>query len=156
MARLPRLQRDTVITAKGDLPSPTLMRYLQRLIEAIESEFGAIEAAAAAQAAAEAADEAAALAAAAAGDAQTAADAAQTTAEAAQAAVDAIVVPPTGSRTVSTNDSIFSDDYAILADASGGAITLSLYAAAAAINSSVVVTKTDGTANAVNVTNRRG
>ena len=97
-----------------------------------------------------AAQDAADAAQAAADTAATAAANAQTAADNAQAAVDAIEVPPTGSRTVSTTQALTPDDYTIVANASGGAITLTLPAAAAAMNS-IIVTKVDATANAVNV-----
>jgi hypothetical protein len=67
-----------------------------------------------------------------------------------QADVAAIEVPPTGSRTVTTTQALSASDYAILADASAGGITLTLPLAATAENS-IVVTKIDATANPVNI-----
>lgn len=120
-----------------------LQAALDQIAESVNGILAAQEAAEVAQTAADAADTAAAA-------AQAAADNAQTAADNAQAAVDAIVVPPFGSRSVSANTVLTQDDYAILADASGGAITLTLPSAALALGN-IIVTKTDATANAVDI-----
>lgn len=130
--KLPRIPR-------GMMDEPFRV-FWDRVCTDIETQEGTqddlLAAVVAAQAAADAAD--------------AAADAAQTAADAAQATADAIVVPPTGSRTVSANTALTSADYAVLVDASGGAVTITLPAAATAENS-IVITKIDASGNAVNV-----
>lgn len=139
--RLPRLPQGVQFTdpATG-LPTRQGQQWWQRAMEEIEAGVNGVieaqQAAADAQVAAE--------------TAQTAADTAQTAAETAQSAADAIVVPPTNTRSVSTSQALTADDYAILADATAGAITLTLPAAASAMNV-IIVTKTDASVNAVNV-----
>jgi predicted nucleic acid-binding Zn-ribbon protein len=120
-----------------------LQAILDQIVDAVNGVVEAQAAAAAAQTAADAADAAAA-------SAQTAADNAQTAADNAQAAVDAIVVPPTGARTVIASQTLLDTDYQIFADASGGAFTLEL-PLAATMSTPVIVIKTDATANAVDV-----
>lgn len=128
-----------IVDAQGGM-DPVFRIALQAILDQIVD---AVNAVAAAQAAADAAQTAA-------DAADTAAATAQAAAEAAQDAVDAIVVPPTGTRSVSTTQALTADDFAILADASGGAITLTLPSAASAQNA-IVITKTDASANAVNL-----
>jgi hypothetical protein len=82
--------------------------------------------------------------------AQDAADAAQAAADAAQDDIDAISVPPTGSRVITTSGSLSPTDYAVLVDATAGVVTITLHSASTAENT-VLVTKIDGTGNAVNV-----
>lgn len=83
-------------------------------------------------------------------DAQAAADSAQAAADAAQDAVDAIEVPPNGIQDVSSNTVLTPSDVLALVDASGGAVTISL-SNASGYAVPVVITKVDGTGNAVNV-----
>ena len=149
MARfsLPRLNIALpVVTDKG-FPTPAFHRWWQNVVEAIETQENTqddlLAAIIAAQSAADTAAAAAATAATAAADAQAAADAAQATA-------DAITIPPTGSRSVSTNTILTSDDFSVLVDASGGPVTITLFAAAAAQNT-LSVQKVDASANAVDV-----
>jgi hypothetical protein len=126
------------------------MVFWDRACTDIELQEGAQDAAIAAQAAADAAQAAVEVVEAAVVTVAADAAAAQASADAAQAAVDAIVVPPFGSRVVSSNTVLTQDDYAILADASGGAITLTLPSADLALGN-IIVTKTDATANAVDI-----
>lgn len=120
-----------------------LQAILDQIVDAVNGVVEAQAAAAAAQTAADAADAAAAA-------AQTAADSAQTAAEDAQAAVDAIVVPPSGTRTVTVSDNITDADATILADATAGAIILSL-PPAATISTTIRVQKVDASANTVTI-----
>jgi formylmethanofuran:tetrahydromethanopterin formyltransferase len=78
-------------------------------------------------------------------------DEAQAAADAAQAAVDALEgeIPPTGARLVTASDTITTDDYVIIADATAGAIVLTL--PNAATGGEHVVKKIDGSANTVTV-----
>jgi hypothetical protein len=71
---------------------------------------------------------------------------------AAELAIDNLegVVPPTGTRTVTATGDITNDDATILADASGGAITLTL-PPAATVNHQIRVTKIDATGNTVTI-----
>jgi hypothetical protein len=89
--------------------------------------------------------------------AQAAADAAATAAAAAQADADAVeatvaglVIPPTGSRPVTADDTITDADATILADATAGVITLTLPPALTSPGP-FTVKKIDASANAVNV-----
>lgn len=75
---------------------------------------------------------------------------AQEAAEAAQATADAIVVPPTGTRTVSTDTTLTQDDSNVLVDASGGAVTITLLAAVQALTD-ITVKKIDASVNTVDV-----
>jgi len=146
--RLPRWHRNfQLVDPKTGEPTLLGSRWQQSMAETIEAQEtrqdDLLDAIIAAQAAADAADAAASA-------AQTAADAAQAAADNAQATADSIVVPPTGSRTVTTTQGLTADDYIILADASGGAITLTLPLASVAMNL-ITVTKVDPSANAVDV-----
>jgi hypothetical protein len=77
-------------------------------------------------------------------------DEAQAAADAALAAVEAIEVPPSSARTVTASGALTADDYMILADATGGAITLQL-PNANAISTTITVKRIDASGNAVNV-----
>jgi type II secretory pathway pseudopilin PulG len=116
---------------------------LGNIVDAVNGVVEAQAAAAAAQTAADAADAAATA-------AQTAADNAQAAADNAQAAVDAIEVPPSGSRTVTTSQTLLDTDARIFADATGGAITLTL-PLAATMSTPITVIKTDASVNAVDI-----
>lgn len=83
--------------------------------------------------------------------AQQAADDAQAAADAAQATADSIVIPPSGSRTVTTSQALLNDDYVVLAETSGGSIVLSLPNSLASESSTITITKVDGSANTVTV-----
>jgi hypothetical protein len=145
--RLPRLPEKEEIVEATRRPTFKFQRWWQSVVKKLEETIAAIQdtidAVVAAQAAADAAQTAA-------DNANTAAAAAQTAANDAQAAVDAIVVPPVTSRSTSANTATTPDDYTILADASGGAITVTLHSAASALGP-IRIIKTDATGNAVNV-----
>lgn len=139
--RLPRLPKTTQFTdPQTGYPTQQGQLWWQRAMEQIEAGVNGVIAA---QAAAETAQTAAAT-------AQTAADTAQAAADAAQAAVDNIEVPPSGTRTVTASDNILDTDSTILADASGGAIVLSL-PAATSISHPFTVQKIDASANTVTI-----
>lgn len=127
------------VDAQGNLDPVarlSLQAILDQIVDAVDAVTAAQSAAAAAQAAAD--------------TAQTAADTAQTAAEAAQDAVDAIVVPPSTTRSVSTSTALNPDDVTVLVDASGGAVTITL-SSASGYSVPVVIKKTDATANPVNM-----
>jgi hypothetical protein len=153
--RLPRWQRSiAIVDPKTGYPTVEGQRWQQSFAEKIETQetsqddliaqLQAVQAdILAAQAdiiAAQADADAAAIAAA----------AAQAAADAAQATADAIVVPPSGSRTVSADTTLVSDDFSVLVDATAGPVTITLFAAAVAMNT-LSVQKIDASANAVSV-----
>lgn len=139
--RLPRLPDNVqFIDPKTGFPSMKGQRWWQRAMEQIEAGVnGVIEA----QNAADVAQTAAVA-------AQVAADTAQTAADTVAATVAALDIPPTGSVTVTASGSLSASDAAVLADASGGAITLGLPAASSFIGP-ITVTKTDASVNTVTV-----
>lgn len=153
--RLPRLPRAVALIDKDGKPLKIFQQWIQSFADKIETQENTqdelLAAVIAAQAAADAAAAAAAAADAAAATAQTAADDAQVTADAAAAAVAAIEVPPSGSRTVTGSGALLASDSVVLADASGGPMTLDLPLAAAASDYPISVVKTDASANAVTV-----
>lgn len=144
---LPEFDKSVPLTEENRTATYTFHVWWKTVVRNIQAAFTAIEealdAAGIALDAAEAAQEAA-------DDAQTAANDAQAAADAVQDQVDNLSIPPTGSRTVTTNDNINQDDATILVDATGGAVTLSLYPAGAFL-SPVIVKKIDASANVVNV-----
>lgn len=114
----------------------TLQSILEQIVEAVNAVAEAQAAAAVAQTAAEAAD--------------TAAAAAQLAADNAQAAVDAIVIPPSGTRTITADETLLQEDANVLVDASGGPVTVTLFGAALALGD-ITVKKIDASANVVDV-----
>lgn len=130
----------SIVDAQGR-PNWAFTEWLRKTVEdLVANALGAAEAAATAQAAAE--------------TAQTAADSAQATAEAVQAVVDDLVIPPTGSRTVTSSESIVNTDSTILADATAAPITLTLPPASGGMLAPLgpfTVKKIDVSANAVTV-----
>jgi len=132
--RLPRARSTTQIAEpKTGTITKLFQQWLQRFAEQIEAQINAVLEA---QAAADAA--------------QTAADVAQAAAEAAQATADSIVVPPSGVRNISADATLNPEDVTILVDASGGLTTISL-SSASGYSVPVVITKVDGSGNAVDV-----
>jgi hypothetical protein len=141
--KLPRLTRGLRITNPDGTPAEAFMVWWDNFAKQIETQENTqdelLAAVVAAQAAADAAGAAAAVADAAAADAQTAADNAQ-------AAVDALVVPPSTTRSVSANTALNADDVTVLVDTSGGLVTISL-SNASGYSVPVVITKTAGANN---------
>lgn len=138
--RLPKFDRQVPIVDDSGKPLRTFHIWWERVVNSIITAFNDLEEIVLdIQAAQQAAD-----------DAQAAAEAAQQAADDAQAAVDAIVVPASGSRTVSTSGPVTNDDGTILANASGGAITLTL-AAAATFDHIIRIQKVDSSANVVTI-----
>jgi type II secretory pathway pseudopilin PulG len=152
--KLPRLARALAIVTTGFLPTEAFRIWWQQIADAIENAINSltetVEAVAEAQAAAAAAQTAADAAQDAADSASTAAATAQATADAVEATVSGLVIPPTGTLNVSASAALTADDVTVLANATGGAITLTLPAASSSITP-ISITKVDGSANAVNV-----
>lgn len=148
--QLPRLIRSLQITDNSGKPTLSYQSWWQAVVERIEGTIlsiqDAIAAIQAAQAAADAANAAAAAAA-------TAASAAQVAADTAQATADAIVVPPSGVRTVTANTTV-NFDGTILVDATAGPVTVTLQAAA--LGDRVLIKKIDASANVVTVAAQGG
>lgn len=144
--KLPRLQRQIKITDK-DFPTQAFHYWIQLFAETIETQetsqddlLAAIQAVQADILAAQA-DIAA---------AQADIAVAQADIVAVAADVAAIEVPPSGTRTVTVSDTITDTDATILADATGGAIVLSL-PPAATITTAIRVQKVDASANTVTI-----
>lgn len=133
--RLPRLpQRQEFTDPQTGLPTKQGQLWWQRAMEQIEGSVnGVIEAQNAADAAA------------------ASAATAQAAAEAAQDAVDGLVIPPTGVLPTSVSAALDETIVTVLVDATGGAVTIIL-SAAASYTVPVVITKVDATGNAVDVT----
>lgn len=148
---LPPLIRKLPIVDANGIPTQQFATFWDTFARAISA---GVDAIAAANAAIVVAETAAATAQAAADTAATAADTAQATAEAAQAAVDAIVVPPTGTRTVTANTNVAFDDGTILVDATAGPVTVTLRLAA--VGDTVLIKKIDASANVVTVAAQGG
>jgi hypothetical protein len=137
--RIPRFDRTIPLVHKEGLPTIVFHQWWNSVAKSIEVAITGIQDALAA----------AGIALGAAAAAQAAADAAQIAADNAQVAADAIVIPPTGSITVTNNYTIDPDtDHTILGDASGGNITITLPLAAIS-QGPFVVKKIDGSANVV-------
>jgi hypothetical protein len=140
----------SIVDSQGR-PNRAFAEWLRKTVEAQVADILAVQAAAdAAQAAADTAQAAADTAQAVADTATTAAETAQAAADAAQTAVDSLIIPPTGTLNVSASAALTADDVTVLANATGGAITLTLPAASSSITP-ISITKVDGSANAVNV-----
>lgn len=141
LLKLPKFDRTIKLVEENRTPTITFHQWWDRVVKALQAAFNAVEEALTAAGIALDAAEVA----------QAAADDAQAAATAAQDAVDNIVIPSNNSRPVSTSQTLSGDDSVILADASGGAITLTLPSGVDAVSASITVTKTDASVNAVSI-----
>jgi hypothetical protein len=145
--KLPKFDRTLALVTSAFTPTTMFHQWWDSVVRSLEQAIISLQAT---DVAVEEALEAAGIALDAAEDAQAAADTAQAAADAAQTAVDAIVLPPTGARTVTTSQTLLDSDYQIVADATAGTFTLEL-PPAATMSTPILVIKVDASVNAVDI-----